>query len=38
MLDVLKQGDVIGMYSALFDETFLFTALATTNVRILSLH
>mmetsp|Transcript_34327 Transcript_34327/g.52595 ORF Transcript_34327/g.52595 Transcript_34327/m.52595 type:complete len:135 (-) Transcript_34327:473-877(-) len=37
ILDTLKQGDVIGQYSVLFNEGFLFTTVAKTSVRILSL-
>ena len=37
VLDTLKQGDVLGMYSVLFGESFLFTAIAKKNARILTL-
>ena len=37
ILDTLVQGDIIGMYSILFNEGFLFTAMAKNSVRVLSL-
>jgi len=33
----LKQGDIIGQYSALFGEPVKFTARATTKLRLLTL-
>jgi len=37
ILDTLSQGDIIGMYSVLFDETTIFSAVTKTSVRILTL-
>ena len=36
-LAFLKQGDIVGQYSALFDETVKFTARAVSKVRLLTL-
>lgn len=37
VLHTLKQGDVLGQYSVLFNQNFLFSAEATTQVRVLTL-
>lgn len=37
VLDTLGQGDVLGMYSILFNEAFLYTAVAAKNVRLLTI-
>lgn len=37
ILETLKQGDIIGQYSVLFEEQFLFSAVAQSNVRLLTI-
>jgi len=37
VLHVLRQGDVIGQYSILFNESFLFNTVAQTSVRLLKI-
>ena len=37
LLQSLKQGDMLGQYSVLFDEPLLFTAHAVSNLRILTI-
>lgn len=38
VLDTLRQGDVIGLYSAMFNERYLISGVAATSVRTLSIH
>jgi len=37
ILETLKQGDMIGQYSVLYNESLMFTAVAKSNVRLLTL-
>jgi len=37
VLETLQQGDNIGQYSVIFNEGFIFTAVAKSSVRILTL-
>ena len=37
VLETLGQGDMIGQYSVLFDTQLMFSVIAKTNVRILTL-
>lgn len=37
VLATLRQGDVLGQYSILFNESHLFTTVAATNVRLLKI-
>lgn len=37
ILEELKQGDVVGQYSALFDMQLMFNMIAKSNVRVLTL-
>mmetsp|Transcript_26747 Transcript_26747/g.40811 ORF Transcript_26747/g.40811 Transcript_26747/m.40811 type:complete len:129 (+) Transcript_26747:524-910(+) len=37
VLDVLKPGDIVGQYSVIFSESFLFTVRTKSNARILHL-
>jgi len=37
VLEELRQGDIIGQYSVLFDESLMFNIVATTHVRVLTL-
>ena len=37
ILEILGQGDMIGQYSVLFDTELMFSVIAKTNVRILTL-
>ncbi len=37
VLDSVGQGGIIGQYSVLFDETPIFSAVARTRVRVLTL-